>query len=341
MAFGPDGCLYVAEQQGRSVWTGLGLVFQPGISIPTPPSTAATTSTRQMTPIRRICSSGSSRARTTAGRTADRARACSGWSAPAPASLNRWPTYLEPHSSADGFAFWHGRIYLAEWGTHKPSVFGKRLVEIAGSKVSVLASGFEHPPAVVVDRGGDALLVADWGRGLIYRSSARVARGARSANRRGRTPARRPYPVGLPLTVLPSRPGPGRVDAWAVRGRDHVAPVRPPPRVTTEGVRRAERPLGCGDVRASRPCNPPPHVRSNSRAALRLAELARERRLHAPAHERLMEPCWTEAQDMVTTRCCTGSARRSASMRVGSRLLVLGAHPRETFEQAFRQLENG
>jgi hypothetical protein len=37
-------------------------------------------------------------------------------------------------------------------------------------RVSVFASGFAHPLALLVDRRG-ALLVADWGRGVVYRIS--------------------------------------------------------------------------------------------------------------------------------------------------------------------------
>ena len=39
------------------------------------------------------------------------------------------------------------------------------------ASVSTFASGFEHPIAVTLDPGG-ALLVADYGRGLIYRIQA-------------------------------------------------------------------------------------------------------------------------------------------------------------------------
>lgn len=44
--------------------------------------------------------------------------------------------------------------------------------------------------------------------------------------------------------------------------------------------------------------NPPARVRSNSRAALRLTELARERGLHKPCHDRLMDAYWDEGQDI-------------------------------------------
>jgi glucose/arabinose dehydrogenase len=38
--------------------------------------------------------------------------------------------------------------------------------------VTKFASGFDHPLALAVDRSG-ALLVADWGRGVIYRIQSR------------------------------------------------------------------------------------------------------------------------------------------------------------------------
>jgi glucose/arabinose dehydrogenase len=81
--------------------------------------------------------------------------------------------YLEPHASADGMAFWDGTLYVAEWGQYLHHRFGRRIVRVrlAGpmrSRVSVFASGFDHPLALAVDRAG-GLLVADWGRGVIYR----------------------------------------------------------------------------------------------------------------------------------------------------------------------------
>jgi glucose/arabinose dehydrogenase len=86
--------------------------------------------------------------------------------------------YLEPHSSADGLAFWRGDLYVAEWGQYLSHRFGRRVVRIrlrpngTASRVSVFASGFAHPLALLVDRRG-ALLVADWGRGVVYRVAAR------------------------------------------------------------------------------------------------------------------------------------------------------------------------
>jgi glucose/arabinose dehydrogenase len=85
--------------------------------------------------------------------------------------------YLEPHSSADGIAFWRGDLYVAEWGQYLSHRFGRRVVRVqlrpdgSARTVSVFASGFAHPLALLVDRTG-GLLVADWGRGLVYRIAA-------------------------------------------------------------------------------------------------------------------------------------------------------------------------
>ncbi|HSS80748.1 MAG TPA: PQQ-dependent sugar dehydrogenase [Gaiellaceae bacterium] len=82
--------------------------------------------------------------------------------------------YLEPHSSADGLAFWRGDLYVAEWGQYLSHRFGRRVVRVqlrpngTASRVSVFASGFSHPLALLPDRGS-GLLVADWGRGVVYR----------------------------------------------------------------------------------------------------------------------------------------------------------------------------
>ena len=86
--------------------------------------------------------------------------------------------YLEPHSSADGIAFWRGDLYVAEWGQYLSHRFGRRVVRIrlrangTARRVTVFASGFAHPLALLVDRRG-GLLVADWGRGVVYRIARR------------------------------------------------------------------------------------------------------------------------------------------------------------------------
>ena len=78
--------------------------------------------------------------------------------------------YLEPHSSADGIAFWRGSLFVALWGQYLSDRHGRKLVrvDVNSGKASTFARGFDHPLALVVDKTG-ALLVADWGRGVIYR----------------------------------------------------------------------------------------------------------------------------------------------------------------------------
>jgi len=85
--------------------------------------------------------------------------------------------YLQPHSSADGIAFWHDALYVAEWGQYLSSQDGRRVVRIelgrngTAKKITTFADRFDHPLALLpTDRG---LLVADWGRGVVYRISRR------------------------------------------------------------------------------------------------------------------------------------------------------------------------
>jgi glucose/arabinose dehydrogenase len=92
--------------------------------------------------------------------------ACRGVSAPV--------AYLEPHSSADGIAAWRGDLYVAEWGEYLHSNHGRYVVRIRRGRVTRFATGFDHPLALAVDPAG-GLLVADWGRGVIYR----IARSGR------------------------------------------------------------------------------------------------------------------------------------------------------------------
>jgi glucose/arabinose dehydrogenase len=95
--------------------------------------------------------------------------------------------YLEPHSSADGLAFYtgssfpsayRGDLFVAEWGEYLSARFGRRVVRVElardgrARRVTPFASGFAHPLALLVDRRG-GLLVADWGRGVVYRIQAR------------------------------------------------------------------------------------------------------------------------------------------------------------------------
>jgi glucose/arabinose dehydrogenase len=83
--------------------------------------------------------------------------------------------YLEPHSAPAGMAFWRGALYVAEWGEYLKRTHGRKLVRVvlrdgAPAAISTVATGFQHPIAAIVDRSG-ALLVADYGRGVVYRIS--------------------------------------------------------------------------------------------------------------------------------------------------------------------------
>jgi glucose/arabinose dehydrogenase len=86
--------------------------------------------------------------------------------------------YLEPHSSADGAAFWRGALFVAEWGQYLSHKHGRVLVRVAlngagtHGRVTRFATGFAHPLAVLGAPDG-SLLVSDWERGTIYRISRR------------------------------------------------------------------------------------------------------------------------------------------------------------------------
>jgi glucose/arabinose dehydrogenase len=86
------------------------------------------------------------------------------------AGVARPLAYLEPHSSPNGMAIWRGALYVAEWGQYLSEQFGRKVVrvDLRTGRARDFARGFDHPLAVAVDRQG-GLLVADWGRGLIYR----------------------------------------------------------------------------------------------------------------------------------------------------------------------------
>ena len=119
--------------------------------------------------------------------------------------------------------------------------------------------------------------------------------------------------------------------------------------------------------------NPPPDVVPNSRLALELTELAREKGLHEPVHTRLMHAYWSEGRNIGDTETLlalvaeVGIAREDAlaaladrryAARVDAsttqaqqagihaipafvlegRLLLLGAQPHEIFERALEQV---
>jgi predicted DsbA family dithiol-disulfide isomerase len=116
---------------------------------------------------------------------------------------------------------------------------------------------------------------------------------------------------------------------------------------------------------------PNPDVVPNSHRALRVTELARDRGLHEPVHDRLMDAYWAEGRnigDLDELRTLAADAglddiepaladgayedRIRASTQqaqtigingipaflLDERLLVLGAQPYEVFERAFEQL---
>jgi hypothetical protein len=85
--------------------------------------------------------------------------------------------YLEPHSAPGGMAFWNRSLYVAEWGEYLERKHGRKLTWVVlrqgrPAAVTTFATGFEHPLAVAVDPES-GLLVADHGRGIVYRISAR------------------------------------------------------------------------------------------------------------------------------------------------------------------------
>jgi predicted DsbA family dithiol-disulfide isomerase len=117
----------------------------------------------------------------------------------------------------------------------------------------------------------------------------------------------------------------------------------------------------------------PPDVIPSSRAALRLAELARDEGVHESFHDRLMDAHWSEGVDIgdpdalralarevglsadAVERVLAGddylarieaSTSQAASLGItgipafllDGRLLVVGAQPREVFESAFARL---
>ena len=119
--------------------------------------------------------------------------------------------------------------------------------------------------------------------------------------------------------------------------------------------------------------NPNPDVVPNSMRALRLTEHARAQGMHQAFHNRVMEAYWAEGQDIGDADVlrslafeiglegaedvlagdgyvdAVGRSTREAhalgingipAFLLDRKLLVLGAHPRETFERAFAQLSS-
>jgi predicted DsbA family dithiol-disulfide isomerase len=154
------------------------------------------------------------------------------------------------------------------------------------------------------------------------------------------------------------------------------------PEYPPEGIPRAELRRRYGEgvdehqrrlfERAGQPFTPAERI-SNSRDALRVTELARDRGLHAPVHDRLMDAFWAEGRDLgdydvlrelaveagldaaevdevlgsdvYLDRVLASTAEAQSigingipAFVLGGRLLLLGAQPREVFEQALAQL---
>ena len=119
--------------------------------------------------------------------------------------------------------------------------------------------------------------------------------------------------------------------------------------------------------------NPPPDVVPNTMRALCLTEFARDRGLHRPMHDRLMDAYWEEARNIgdpgvlremaveaglaeddadaavddgglaERVRASTAEAQSIGVTGVpafvlDNRLLILGAQPRDVFERALAQL---
>jgi predicted DsbA family dithiol-disulfide isomerase len=126
--------------------------------------------------------------------------------------------------------------------------------------------------------------------------------------------------------------------------------------------------------RAGLDYNPNPEIVPNSRLALRLTELARDRGLHEPVHDRLMDAYWAEGRnigdaaelgqlaaeagladvegvfdgDAYLDRVLASTAEAQSlgitgipAFLLDSKLLILGAQPREVFERAFERLDAG
>ena len=120
--------------------------------------------------------------------------------------------------------------------------------------------------------------------------------------------------------------------------------------------------------------SPHPEIVPNSRKALELTELARDRDLHEAVHSRLMHAYWSEGKDIGERETLldlvaeagldraeaeeayedgrygervTASTREANVHGINAipafvldrRLLVMGAQPEELFEQAYAQLE--
>lgn len=128
-------------------------------------------------------------------------------------------TILQTHSSSDGFAFYYGtqfpaeydgNVFIAQWGANSgdPNI-GRRIVRAPLNKTAngyegqemVFATGFDHPIDVIEDHIGD-LLVADYGSGIIYRISYESSPSAASITTQTGTSSITSYIPEVLLTAL-------------------------------------------------------------------------------------------------------------------------------------------
>ncbi len=144
-----------------------------------------------------------------------------------------------------------------------------------------------------------------------------------------------------------------------------------PPEGVARNAERAERTKRLFEAQGL--VHNPPEIAPRSLDALRLTEHARAQGIHDRFHDRLMDAYWSEAQNIGdpevlralaagveldgadevlagdryadTVRQSTAEAHALGingipAFLLDRKLLVLGAHPREVFEQAFSQLES-
>jgi glucose/arabinose dehydrogenase len=90
--------------------------------------------------------------------------------------------YLEPHSSADGIAYWRGALYVTEWGQYLSQAHGRKIVRVGlDGRVSIFATGFVHP-LPIAEHGGE-LFVGDYSTGVVHRIKLKVQRATTTTSR--------------------------------------------------------------------------------------------------------------------------------------------------------------
>ena len=83
--------------------------------------------------------------------------------------------YLEPHSSADGIAYWRDALFVTEWGQYLSHAHGRKVVRVGlDGRASVFATGFVHPLAIA--EHDNELYVGDYSTGVVHRITLRISR---------------------------------------------------------------------------------------------------------------------------------------------------------------------